>query len=312
MRNDQTPDARTDSQRLNPLVRFAIRKIDGKCRVMEARSEASHRTPGGVRETLDVPFEGPEGVSLSVDIFRPEHRRASPLPVAVMVHGGGLAVGTRKMSRTFCDLLAAQGFLVFAPEYRKMTEAGGIQEIQDVAAALSFISGKLAEYGGDPDRVAVISESAGSFLSLYAVAAMGSPALRSAFGLPPAALRIRALACFSGLFYTTRRDPVGLVYSRSLYGGRRKARPFIRYMNPECPEVMEQLPPVFLVGSGADFLRNNTKRYAAALREAGHPCTLVYYRHNRKLTHAFPALKPGIPESRDVLDRLVAWMRTLD
>ena len=83
-------------------------------------------------------------------------------------------------------------------------------------------------------------------------------------------------------------------------------------MNPEYPEVMEQLPPVFMVDSDADFLRKYTKQYAEALREAGHSCTLVYYEDNKKLTHAFPALKPGIPESRDVLEKLVKWMWTLD
>ena len=58
----------------------------------------------------------------------------------------------------------------------------------------------------------------------------------------------------------------------------------------------------------ADFLKDNTKRYTAALRRAGHPCKLVYYEDNRKLTHAFPALKPELPESRNVLDQLVEWI----
>ena len=296
---------------MNPLLRFAIREMDRKCRAGEARSEAVHRIPDDVQEYPDVPFQG-AGVPLAVDVFRVKHREPRPLPVVVMVHGGGLIVGTRKMSRTFCENLAEQGFLVFAPEYRTLTETNVFQELDDLAAAFSFIAGKLEEYGGDPDQVTVVSESAGSFLSVYAVAALGSPVLRDAFRLQPVSLRVRALACFSGLFYTTRRDAVGLVYARNLYGDRRKDPSFIRYMNPECPEVIEQLPPVFMVGSDADFLRNNTKRYAAALREAGHSCTLIYYEDNKELTHAFPALKPGIPESRDVLEKLVKWMWTLD
>jgi len=285
--------------------------MDNKCKAGEARSEADHRIPEGVQEYLDVPFQGAGGVPLAVDIFRAKAPGPCPLPVVIMVHGGGLVVGTRKMSRTFCENLAEQGFLVFAPEYRRMTETDVFQELEDVVAAFSFISGKLMEYGGDPDRVAVVSESAGSFLSVYAVAALDSPALREAFGLSPVSLRIRALACFSGFFYTVRKDAVGLTYGRNLYGDRRKDPSFIRYMNPECPEVLEHLPPVFLVGSEADFLRSYTKRYAAALRAAGHPCTLVYYEDNKELTHAFPALKPGMPESKDVLEKLVKWIWTL-
>ena len=255
--------------------------MDSKCRAGEARSEADHRIPEDVQEYLDVPYQGAGGVPLAVDIFRAKRPEPRPLPVVIMIHGGGLVVGTRKMSRTFCENLAEQGFLVFAPEYRRMTETDVFQEMEDVLSAFTFVSGKLTEYGGDPDRVVVVSESAGSY------------------------------NCFSGFFYTTRKDVVGLTYGRNLYGDRRKDPSFIRYMDPECPEVMEHLPPVFLVGSEADFLRNYTKRYAAALREAGHPCTLIYYEDNKELTHAFPALKPGIPESKDVLDKLVKWMGTL-
>jgi len=311
-RKHQAPDSRSYGRRINPLFRFAIRKMDSKCSAGEAREEANHRIPDDVQEYPDTPFQGAGGAPLAMDIFRAKNRDSRPLPVVIMVHGGGLVVGTRKMSRTFCENLAEQGFLVFAPEYRRITETDVFREIQDLVAAFSAISVRLAEYGGDPDRVTVVSESAGSFLSLYAVAAIGSPALRAAFGLSPAPLRIRALACFSGLFYTTRKDPVGLTYGRYLYGSRRRDPSFIRYMNPECPEVVEQLPPVFLVGSDADFLRKNTRRYAAALSEEGHPCKLIYYEDNKELTHAFPALKPGIPESRDVLDRLVDWLGTLD
>ena len=296
---------------MNPLLQFAIREMDRKCSAREAESETNHPIPDGVQEYLDVPFQGAGGVPLAVDIFRKKSREPRPLPVVVMVHGGGLVVGTRKMSRTFCENLAEQGFLVFAREYRRMTETDVFREIEDVVAAFSYVSGKLTEYGGDPDQVAVVSESAGSFLSVYAVAALGSPVLRAAFGLSPVSRRVRALACFSGFFYTTRRDAVGLTYGRNLYGDRRKDPSFIRYMNPECPEVMEHLPPVFLVGSDADFLKSYTKQYAEALREAGRPCTLIYYEDNKELTHAFPALKPGMPESKDVLDKLVKWMWTL-
>ena len=229
-----------------------------------------------------------------------------------MVHGGGLVVGTRKLSRAFCENLAERGFLVFAPEYRRVPEADALEEIGDVFAALSFVSGALGAYGGDPERVAVASESAGSFLAVYARAAAGSPILREAFGLPPAPdLHVRALACFSGMFYTARKDGVGLVYAGNIYGEKRRDPSFMQFMDPEHPEVMNCLPPVFLAGSDADFMRGYTKRYAAALRRAGHPCELIYFTDNKALTHAFPALKPDLPESRAVLGTLVEWLRQL-
>jgi acetyl esterase/lipase len=293
---------------MNRLFQFIIGKLDARCRAWETGLVSGRRIPDHVQEDLDVPFQGAEGLPLAVDIFRAKTRDLRPLPVVVMIHGGGLMVGTRKMSRAFCENLAARGFLVFAPEYRRITETNAFQEIGDVTASLSFISGLLPEYGGDPDRVAVVSESAGAFLSVYTVAAAGSPALREVFGLPASPLQIRALACFCGMFYTTRRDLPGLFYPRYLYGKRRKDASFMRCMNPEYPDVTDSLPPVFLAGSDADFLKGYTKRYAAALRGAGHPCTLVYFENNKELTHSFPALKPDLPESREVMDQLVEWM----
>ena len=296
---------------MNRLLQSAIRVMDRKCRAMENSSETGHRIPDSVQEYLDMPFQGAGGVPLAVDIFRAKTGGLRPLPVVVMIHGGGLVVGTRKMSRTFCENLAEQGFLVFAPEYRRMTETDVFQEMEDVTEALSFVSANLLAYGGDPDRVAVVSESAGSFLAVYTVAAMGSPALRSALGLSAVSLRVRALACFSGFFYTTHKDAPGLVYASNLYGEKRKDPSLMWYMDPECPEVMDCLPPVFLAGSEADFLRSYTKRYADALRRSGHPFELVYYTDNKELTHAFPALKPELPESRDVLKKLVKWIFTI-
>ena len=293
---------------MNRLFQFIIRKMDARCRAWEDRSASGRPVPDDIQEDLDIPFQGAEGVPLAVDIFRAKSRDLRPLPVVVMIHGGGLMVGTRKMSRPFCENLAAKGFLVFAPEYRRITEANMFQEIGDLVTAFSFVSGMLSEYGGDPDQVTVVSESAGSFLSVYTVAAMGSPVLREVFGLSSAPLQVRALACFCGMFYTTRRDLPGLFYPRYLVGRKRKDASFMRYMNPEFPEIADSLPPVFLVGSDADFLKSYTKRFAAALRGAGHPCTLVYYEDNKELTHAFPALKPDLPESRNVLDQLVEWI----
>ncbi len=297
---------------MNLLLKLVTRAMDGKCQDWEAKSEACHRVPGDVEEFLDVAFDGAGGTPLKVDIFRPKEHDHSGLPVLIMIHGGGLVVGSRKLSRTFCENLAEKGFLVFAPEYRLATETDAISEIGDVYSALSFVSDHLEEYGGDPDQVAVASESAGSFLAIYAVAAINSSLLRETFGLKELSLHVCGLACFSGMFYTTRRDVLRLTYAGTIYGKRKKDPSFMQLMNPECPEVMNHLPPMFIVGSDKDFLKSYTKRYANALRDAGHPCEFIYYENNKELNHAFPALKPDLPESREVMEKLIVWTEQMN
>ena len=290
------------------LLKLVTKGLERKCRDWETSIKADHQVPGDVEEFLDIPFEGTGDTPLAVDIFRPKNQDHAPLPVVIMIHGGGLVVGDRKLSQTYCENLAKKGFLVFAPEYRLATETDGISEIGDVYSAFSFISEHLSEYSGDPEHVSVMSESAGSYLAVYAVASVNSQVLRERFELNPLPLRIRTIACFSGMFYTTRWDALRLTYSGALYGKRKRDKSFMKLMNPENPEVMDHLPPVFLVSSDADFLKRYTQRYAKALHDANHPCEYLYYRDNKELDHAFPSLKPELPESREIMDKLIAWI----
>ena len=266
--------------------------------------------PEGLEIIPDVPYAGPDGSALAADIYRPagNHER---LPVVVMVHGGGLFAGNRKIDIAFCQALAGKGYLVFSIEYRLIDETDGCGEISDVNAGLSFVSKRLSAYGGDPRRVCVMAESAGAFLSVYAAAMANSSELADRIGGVPAELPIRALVCFSGMFYTTRPDLIGLVYRSALYGSHRKDKEYMRRMNPEHTDVISNLPPMLLTSSRGDFLRSYTLRYAKALRKNGHPCELLYCRRDKNLTHAFPSLQPYLPKSAEVLDNILQWLDSI-
>ena len=286
-----------------------LKKISAAARA-RAPAKVRAETPPDLETVYDLPYVSPDGTALSGDLYRPANR-AEPLPAAVMVHGGGLFSGSKESNRAFCIRLARQGFLVFAVEYRLIDAADGFHEIADVYAALCFLQEHLEAYGGDPRQVFLLGESAGAFLSIYAAAALHSEPLRRLIGCPPLALSLRGLVCFSGMYYTTRMDMIGLTYRKDLYGRLRHSRAVMRRMNPEHPEIVSALPPVLMTGSKADYLRGYTLRYAKALRAQGHACELLYYPEGKHLTHAFPSLQPELSESREILERLVDWAREL-
>jgi acetyl esterase/lipase len=259
----------------------------------------------------DLSYEGPDGTELLADVYRPKDRTADPLPIVVLVHGGALLMGTRKAIRDYAMPLAERGYVVFIPEYRVLEEADGIGSITDVCAGLSYLASHAREFGGDPSRVLVNAESAGAFPALYVTAAMGSEQLQEALGIQTPELSVRGLACFGGMLYTTPDDPVGLVYHRAIHGERLHDEDFMELMNPEDRRVVAALPPVLQVTSGADFLKAHTLRYDEALEKAGHEHRLIYYAEGRELTHAFPSLRPELPQSGEVLDELDAWFRGL-
>ena len=296
---------------MNPVLRWL--GTNGKARMAEVISTqaTAHPLPDDLILLDDLAYRSADGAPLEADVYRPIDPSADPLPVAVFVHGGGLFVGDRKANRAYAELVAERGYVVLVPEYRLIDQADGIGAISDICVALSFLKAFAAELGADLTRILVIGESAGAFLSLYATALAGSPLLQDAFDIKAPELSVRGLACFGGMFYTTGNDPIGLVYRRDMYGARLRNAGFMELMSPEDPRVEYSLPPMFLVTSGADFLKSYTLRYSKALALAGHDHRLVFYRKGRELTHAFPSLHPELPQSEQVLDDLDAWFKRL-
>lgn len=275
-------------------------------------AEVSRDVSADVEEYPDIRYSGKDGAPLAADVYSPKRcAQGRPFPTVVMVHGGGLFSGSRKVNRVFCEMLAQKGFLVFSLEYRRIDEADACGAIADVCAGYDFVRDALERYGGDPLRAFIIGESAGAFLALYATALAHSETLSETLDCPQPGLRPAALVCFSGMLYTTGVDIVGMVYRKDLYGARRGERSFMSRMNPEHPEVMSSLPPVFLTSSRGDYLRKYTLRYAKALERAGHPCELIYYPEGKQLGHAFPSLDPFLPESGDVITRMTDWFYAL-
>ena len=292
---------------MNPLIRHFAGKIKEKAAESERISEAGHSTPEDVDAFPDVEYGSSRSLALAMDIFRPKRKHAE-LPVIILVHGGGLIAGTRKMERSCGEVLAQRGYLVFVPEYHPANEIDAYGQINELAEGFAFVKDQCAAYGGDPERVTVFAESAGAYLALYVAASMGSEPLRTAVGCQDPGLRIRALVCISGMFYTTRRDMIGAVYRKNIFPHRYKDPVSMAYMNPEHPEVMRHLPPLYLITSEADYLKGYTFRYADALRRAGHPFQLRNCGEKKTLKHAFASRHPQIAESREAFDAVFQWL----
>ena len=292
---------------MNSVLRWVSRQFEKGAASAPGSHAAAFGTPWDLDIFADVPYRNHENISLAMDLYRPKNRGAEAMPVIVMVHGGGLLVGSRKMSRTVCEALARAGYLVAAPQYRLLSETDALGAIADLCAGLRTVQEIAPRYGGDPDSVFLIGESAGAFLSVYASAMASSKPLCEAMGFCSADKPIKGLACLSGMFYTAKKDLIGRVYIKDLYGERRKDLGLMQYMDPEHKEVMDSLPPVILTTSSADFLKNYTLSYARALETAGHSVKLLDYGEGKHLIHAFPALNPFLPESADAMSHILHW-----
>ncbi len=133
--------------------------------------------PAGVREYRDVVYstlpKTPYGRrDLHVDIFRPDDEKI--YPALLMIHGGGWNSGDKSLQVPMAQQIAKNGYVTIPVEYRLIPEAVYPAGLHDVKTAIRWVRAHAAEYGIDPDRIAVSGCSAGAQLATLAGVTNGS------------------------------------------------------------------------------------------------------------------------------------------
>ncbi|WP_202844202.1 carboxylesterase/lipase family protein [Luteimonas saliphila] len=154
---------------------------------------------------------------LSLNVWAPAG--ADRAPVFVWIHGGSLVAGSGSEAMYRGEALARQGVVMVTVNYRlgvlgwlahprlsaeSEDAISGNYGLLDQIEALRWIQRNIAAFGGDPDNVTIVGESAGALSVMYLLAApsarglfhraiaqsaymISSPALReTAHGAPPA------------------------------------------------------------------------------------------------------------------------------
>jgi acetyl esterase len=127
---------------------------------------AQTHPPGSIR---DVEYAQADGISLRLDACLPNS--SVKTPAVIIVHGGGWVRGDRRIDvQPLFEPLSQAGFAWFSISYRLATDVTqfGVA-IDDVQAAIRYVKAHADEYNIDPNRIALIGESAGGQLAAMAV-----------------------------------------------------------------------------------------------------------------------------------------------
>ena len=254
-----------------------------------------------VRIDRDILFANPDGVPLSLNIYRPA--QVGTYPAIVSIYGGAWQRGSPDSDDTFNRYIAAQGYVVWAISYRHAPAYHFPTQLDDVRSALAYIKQHTVKYETNLDRVAMIGRSAGAQLAMLA-----------AYQDPP--FPIKALVNYYGPVNLTAGyddvptpDPIeSRATLRQFLGGTPTDFPELYYQASPLNAVKSDLPASLLIYGGKDhIIQSKYGRYLAQkLRSQGNKAIFIEIPW---ADHAFDAVFSGLSNQLALYhtERFLAW-----
>lgn len=218
----------------------------------------------------DVEYSRAGGESLRLDVCMPEGQGL--FPAVIMVHGGGWSSGdkTQGVNPLFAAISQAQlGW--FSINYRQAPKHHYPAAVEDVETAIRWVKQHAAEFKVDPERLALLGESAGGHLVALAVV-RAKDDTRVAAAVPfYAPVDLESDTERRGGLSLSLRD----LFGRS-YQVNDEVTKLLRDASP-INFVRAGLPPFLLVHGTADMSvpYSQSVRMQAKLKAAGVPCDLI-------------------------------------
>lgn len=136
-----------------------------------------------VRKQRNIAYDDRHGRRGLLDIYSPAAGVPDGgAPVLLHVHGGGWTVGSKEQQGIpLMQHLAAKGWVCVSINYRLAPKHPFPDQIVDVKKAIGWVREHIAEYGGDPDYLAITGGSAGGHLVALAALTPNDPAYQPGF-----------------------------------------------------------------------------------------------------------------------------------
>ena len=240
--------------------------------------------PIALPKVEDLKIKGRNG-DIPVRIYTPEN--SNNAPVIVFYHGGGFVIGNLKSHDKACRRLCKmnQSFVV-AVDYRLAPEHKFPAAVEDCYDATKWVSEHIAAYGGNPDKLIVMGDSAGGNLAaVTAIQArdLGVPKVAAQVLIYPMteARMLHPSITSNGKGYILTKDLMTWFTNNYANNEADKLNPL---MSPLLTEDLSNLPPALVQTAGFDPLRDEGIEYQEKLKAAGNK---VQHTNYEGLVHTY-------------------------
>jgi acetyl esterase len=268
-------------------------------------ARAAARPPGPTMH--DVTDQTVTDRAVATRLYRPT---ADPVPLLVLLHGGGWVFGGLLSHDRLCRRIAAAcNVAVLAVDYSLSPEAPWPAAVDDCVAVTAWAIEHAIELAGRPE-VAVIGDSAGGNL-----AALTCLRLRDAAGPMPVGQILlypntdltfmQASVAAKSVGWGLDADDALWFAEQFVPDGSMRSHP---HVSPLFERDLSGLPPTVVVTAEHDVLRDEGDAYALALRAAGIP---VVHRCEPGMLHSFIGLDLQSDAAAAARDRVFDDIRVL-
>lgn len=223
----------------------------------------------------DVVYGEPGGEKLLMDVYRPE--TPGPHPAVVLVHGGGWLGGSKAGHQGTGMMLARNGYVACAINYRLAPKYPYPAALDDCQRAVRWVRAHASEYDVNPNRVGALGDSAGGHL----VALIGVRDTRDNSDRALARFKSRpdAVVPYYGAFELVRMWDIEMAHKplTAWLGGPPDAYAKVYAAASPVTGITRKAPPFLVVHGTADTVNPQEQSHLLhdALRAKGVDSTLL-------------------------------------
>ncbi|KAI3976845.1 hypothetical protein MKX01_008703 [Papaver californicum] len=222
-----------------------------------------------------------------LDLYLPENADG-PMPVVAFITGGAWIIGYKAWGSLLGQELAERGVIVACIDYRNFPQGTMSDMVRDASEGISFVCNNIADYGGDPNRIYLMGQSAGAHIAACTLLAQAIKELGEGDKTSWSVSQIKAYFGLSGGYDSFRL--VDYFHERGLYrsiflsimeGDRslRRFSPEVRVQDPSIRSAVQLLPLIVLFHGTGDYSIpcDASKTFVDALQRVGVQAELILY-----------------------------------